>query len=158
MTGLRVQLWPGTYREPDIVFVLAEYVDRLEERYWRGADLAMEIVTGSREDCQRDLVQKKAEYAEADISEYWIVDPREKQITVLRLVDDAYKEHGVFSPGTTATSALLPGFAVDVTAVFQAANTRKITPPARPTRLDNPQYPAQTPAPAPPSAREHRPH
>jgi hypothetical protein len=36
------------------------------------------------------------------------------------LQGDAYVEHGVFARGAQATSALLPGFAVDVIAVFDA--------------------------------------
>ena len=42
---MRVQLWPGKFREPDIVFMAAEHADRLGEQFWRGADLVMEIVS-----------------------------------------------------------------------------------------------------------------
>ena len=48
--GLRVRLWKGTIREPDVVFMLAKHADRMGEEYWRGADLVMEVVSGSRED------------------------------------------------------------------------------------------------------------
>ena len=54
-------------------------------------------------------------------TEYWIVDPPEETLTVLTLDGEGYVEHGVFGGGETATSVLLPGFAVDVTAVFDAA-------------------------------------
>ena len=36
---LRIQLWAGKYREPDLVFMLKKHDDRREEQYWRGADL-----------------------------------------------------------------------------------------------------------------------
>ena len=49
---------------------------------------------------------------------YWIVDPRHDTITVLTLRDGGYVEHGVFPRGESATSPLLGGIAVDVTATF----------------------------------------
>ena len=42
---LRVQLWRGKFREPDIVFMATEHADRLAEQYWHGADLVMEVVS-----------------------------------------------------------------------------------------------------------------
>jgi len=35
----RVRLWPGKYREPDVVFMLTEHASRRHERFWEGADL-----------------------------------------------------------------------------------------------------------------------
>ncbi len=40
---------------------------------------------------------------------------------VLSLDGQSYREHGVFTPGQTATSVLPDGFGVEVTAVFAAA-------------------------------------
>ena len=113
---LRVQLWPGKYREPDIVFMLDEHAERKGERYWRGADLVMEVV--SPDDRRRDLVTKRREYAQAGIPEYWIIDPVERRITVLTLRGEQYAVHGLFDAGQQATSVLLDGFTVDVTSVF----------------------------------------
>ena len=45
----------------------------------------------------------------------------EQTIIVLALEDHTYRVHGEFGPGTEATSVLLPGFAVAVDAVFEAA-------------------------------------
>jgi Uma2 family endonuclease len=67
---------------------------------------------------RRDLVIKRAEYARARIREYWNVDRKRKQITVLRLKGKVYEVHGVFKEGAMATSRLLPGFDVAVTDVF----------------------------------------
>jgi Uma2 family endonuclease len=118
--GVRVRLWEGKYREPDVVFMLAEHASRITDDYWIGADLVMEVVSGSDNDRDRDLVEKRGEYARAGILEYWIVDPELGQITVLTLDGAAYAVHGVFSRGQPATSKLLPGFAVDVTAALAA--------------------------------------
>ena len=116
VSPLRVRLWHNKFREPDIVVMLAEHRDREGEQYFEGADLVVEVV--SEDDPQRDLVTKRDEYAQAAIPEYWIVEPKTETITVLRLEDGRYVEHGVFKRGAVATSALLAGFEVAVDAVF----------------------------------------
>ena len=89
---------------------------RNENAYWLGADLVIEIV--SPNDPTRDTVVKRADYAEAGIPEYWIVNPLDETITVLTLSGAAYIEHGVFRRGEDAGSVLLPGFSVAVSDVF----------------------------------------
>jgi Uma2 family endonuclease len=113
---LRIQLWSGKYREPDIVFMAAEHADRLGEQFWRGADLVMEVV--SPDDPRRETVTKRREYAQAGIPEYWIVDPAGASITVLTLRGQEYALHGEFVAGETATSVLLDRFTVEVSSVF----------------------------------------
>ena len=68
----------------------------------------------------RDLVEKRADYAEGGIPEYWIADPRDETITVLALEGESYVEHGRFGRGEAAASPLLAGFTADVSAVFDA--------------------------------------
>jgi Uma2 family endonuclease len=116
---LRVRLWPGKFREPDIVFMATAHTDRIGEEFWKGADLVMEVVSGDEEDRRRDLVVKRREYARARIGEYWIVDPQELRITVLRLAGKRYVVHGQFAKSAVATSHQLAGFKVDVTAVLR---------------------------------------
>jgi Uma2 family endonuclease len=115
---LRLRVRPGKYREPDLLLLRSADDARQRDDYWEGADLVVEIV--SPDDPNRDLVTKRTEYAQIGILEYWIVDPRSETITVLRLADASYGEHGVFGRGTRATSALFPDFAVSVDAVFDA--------------------------------------
>jgi len=121
--GVRVRLWEGKYREPDVVYLRAQHADRVTDDYWEGADLVMEVVSGNDDDRRRDLKKKREEYALAGIPEYWIVDPELDQITVLTLEGPTYSVHGEFKRGEQATSALLPGFAVDVTSAL-APNRR----------------------------------
>jgi Uma2 family endonuclease len=116
--GVRVKVAKGKFRVPDIVYMAKEHAGRIDEQYWTGADLAMEVVSGRPKDRTRDLVKKRAEYARAHIREYWIVDPKKEQIVVLRLQGKRYAVHGTFLASSAATSVLLPGFAVDVSAVF----------------------------------------
>jgi Uma2 family endonuclease len=117
---LSVQLRSGKFRQPDVVFMLTEHASRITEDFWIGADLVMEVVSGSADDRRRDLVEKREDYAKTGIPEYWIVDPDLARITVLFLDGSAYAVHGEFARGQQATSKLLPGFAVDVTAVLEA--------------------------------------
>ncbi|HID51581.1 MAG TPA: Uma2 family endonuclease [Anaerolineae bacterium] len=78
----------------------------------------MEVV--SPNDRERDEVVKKEAYARAGIAEYWLVDSQQKQITVYSLQDGRYAIHGLFKFGDAAVSALLPGFSVEVSSVFDA--------------------------------------
>lgn len=115
---LRVRIRARKFREPDLVLVIDAKDPRRQNRYWQGADLALEVVSADKP--ERDLVEKRGDYAEAGIPEYWIVNPETESVTVLQLEDSAYVEHRVFGRGTQATSALLPGFAVSVDAIFDA--------------------------------------
>ena len=80
LAPMRVQLWPGKFREPDILFMRSEHDDRRSDRFWEGADLVMEVV--SPDDPERDKVTKRREYAQAGIPEYWIVEPVDSSISV----------------------------------------------------------------------------
>jgi Uma2 family endonuclease len=42
---LRVQLWPGKFREPNVLFRLRANLGRILEQYWQGADLVIEVVS-----------------------------------------------------------------------------------------------------------------
>jgi len=116
--ALRLQIRPEKFREPDLLVLRRADDPRAQNRYWLGADLVVEIV--SADDPERDTVEKVADYAEAGIPEYWIVNPLDATVTVLALEDGAYVEHGVFRRGAQATSRLLAGFSVSVGAVFEA--------------------------------------
>ncbi len=117
-----LHLAPGKWRTPDLLALLDKHDGRSQERYWIGADLVLEVVNPDKP--ERDLVEKRQEYAAAGIPEYWIVNPFDETITVLTLGNDPtaglYVEHGIFGRGQLATSSLLTGFGVAVDAVFDA--------------------------------------
>lgn len=61
-------------REPDVLFVGADHLDRLTPTYLDGpADLVIEVI--SPESIGRDRGDKFSEYEQAGISEYWLLDP-----------------------------------------------------------------------------------
>lgn len=122
--GIRVRLWPGKYREPDIVFMAKEHEARIGDDYWKGADLVVEIVSGGTDNRDRDLREKRHDYAKGRIPEYWIIDPEKGQIIVYRLGNGRYSLHGKFEKGEVAQSAKWPAFSVVVDDVFRAGKLR----------------------------------
>jgi Uma2 family endonuclease len=115
---LRLRIRSRKFREPDIILLLSATDERRQNRYWLGADLALEVV--SEDKPERDLIGKRGDYAEARIPEYWIVNPQTETITVLRLQGDFYEEAGIYRRGQSAASVLMPGFTVVVDDVFNA--------------------------------------
>ena len=62
-------------REPDILFITNEHLERLLENRLDGpADLVVEVI--SADSVRRDREDKYKEYREAGIPEYWVIDPR----------------------------------------------------------------------------------
>ena len=68
-----------------------------------------------------DRGRKRRLYASCGVPEYWIVNPEDETITVLRLDGNNYAEHGIFRRGDTATSPLLTGFTIPASSVFDAS-------------------------------------
>ena len=116
---MRVKLRPDKFREPDLAFMLDEHASRKNNEFWDGADLVIEVV--NEDNPNRDLRIKRGDYAEAGIPEYWIVDPRTKTVTVLRLENGMYLTHAEATGMGKVESALLAGFGAEVEEVFAAA-------------------------------------
>ena len=117
----RVRIDALHFREPDVLFVAKQNQARRHEQYWEVIDIAIEIV--SPDDLDRDLIDKRDDYACAGIPEYWIVDPRDDSIQVLQLADGSYRETDS-ECHSTATSIVLDGFSVDVAELFREARAK----------------------------------
>ena len=115
---LRLRLWPGKIREPDLVFLASARDPRRQNQFWTGADLVVEVV--SPDDPERDLMTKRREYAQAGIPEYWIVDQRTETILILSLAGASYSERR-YRRGEQALSVTFPALVVDVSAALDAA-------------------------------------
>jgi len=77
-------------REPDLLFVAREHLDRLQEAHLEGpADLVVEIV--SLESGGRDRGDKFYEYARGGVQEYWLLDPQWKWAEFYQLEGDHYR-------------------------------------------------------------------
>lgn len=113
---LPVRLWSQKYREPDLVFLRhgrPEYQGVTD-----GADLVVEVVSEGEANRHRDLVTKRAEYAQAGIPEYWIVDPRERTLIVLSGLGKDYSTVSVYRPGEVARSSTIADLQITLDQVF----------------------------------------
>ena len=126
-TGRKVQTGDRSGRISDLLIYLKE-LDRSapEQELADRPDLVVEVVSPGRRQRDRDLVEKRREYAAAGVPEYWIVDPEEECIVVLHLAsreteqdgDRVYAEEARYGRGDQAVCVSLDDFTVDVSAVL----------------------------------------
>ena len=114
-----IRLAPGHLREPDLF--VARPSDSDEPPAAADVLWVLEIVSPGPLNRDRDLIDKRRDYAQARIPEYWIVDPAEETVTVLSLDAESYRVHGEFKRGSVATSPLFPELQINVTELFDAA-------------------------------------
>jgi Uma2 family endonuclease len=100
-------LWIGLGRTPRV----KEDVPRI----------AVEFVSESRRDRRRDYQEKKVEYMELGIGEYWIIDRFRRTLTVVRKIADVIEEV-VVSEGETYRTGMLPGFVLDLENLLAVAD------------------------------------
>jgi Uma2 family endonuclease len=94
--------------EPDLAVVLKNRLHVVRRGFIKGRpDLALEIV--SPDSVERDYVLKRAQYQEAKVPEYWIVDEMKQKMILLRLGRDGeYREQRLRQGALYSTA--LPGF------------------------------------------------
>jgi Uma2 family endonuclease len=106
----------STVLEPDIVFVSKARQSILKAACIEGApDLAVEVTSDSSRTIDRFV--KRDRYAEFDVPEYWLLDPVEPRIEVLRLEGGKYRVLAVFGPGDTLESPTFPGLRIPVSSL-----------------------------------------
>ena len=113
---MRLKIREARFREPDLLLLLNARDRRRQDRFWLGADLVVEVV--SPDDPERDYIQKRQDYADAKVSEYWIVDPQRDEINILSLRQDQYIDQGTYGVQDIAYSSLLEGFTLSVSKVL----------------------------------------
>lgn len=117
-----IRLWAGKFREPDIVVYLTEHLDRITQTFGGVPDLVVEVLSPSTRDI--DLTTKFREYAQAGVSEYWMVDPPARNIQVHVLKEGQYASLGHFGKGQSAPSMILPGFLMAVDEIMSEAKSK----------------------------------
>lgn len=105
-------------REPDILIILNEHLDRIKPTFVDGAaDICIEIV--SPESVSRDYGDKFKEYEAAGVREYWLLDPERHVFDIHVLQPNGlYARNPVDAQGRVV-SMLLPGFALDPALVWR---------------------------------------
>jgi Uma2 family endonuclease len=81
------------------------------------AGIVIEVVCTSS--THRDYENKREDYWELGVREYWIVDLDRRSLTVLRRGRGKWTEKAVAEDGSY-TSRLLPGFTLNLAPVFAA--------------------------------------
>ncbi len=105
-------------REPDLLFVAQEHLDRLKETYLDGpADLVVEII--SPESLERDRGAKFVEYEAGGVPEYWLLDPLRRWVEFYRLGEDGRYRAAFAGAEGTYHSVALPGFWLRVEWLWQ---------------------------------------
>ena len=103
--------------QPDILFISNNRRDIIGDRNIQGApDLVIEILSPETEDRDRGI--KRDQYLRFGVREYWIIDPQERTVEVLRAGDTQFETVRVYPEGTTATSPILEGIRVEVDRLF----------------------------------------
>ncbi|HZE64871.1 MAG TPA: Uma2 family endonuclease [Pyrinomonadaceae bacterium] len=105
---------------PDLAFVRNERWDEVVtgEKFTRAVDLVIEIVSPGKENRERDLTVKRQLYAKYGVREYWIVDSENLSVFIFRLREQTLEEIVVVSGDKEVTSPQLPGFQLQVKAIF----------------------------------------
>jgi len=100
--------------QPDLLFVSTEHLSILTKANIKGVpDIVVEILSeGTR---RKDETTKLLKYEESGVQEYWIIDPEDDVVHILRLSGEKYERIIV---GGNITSPLLPGFSVTLKAIF----------------------------------------
>lgn len=105
-------------REPDVLFVARDHLDRLKPTYLDGpADLVVEII--SPESRGRDRGDKFYEYEAARIPEYWLLDPDTLRAEFYQLDAEGRYQLGPLDGEGRYHSRALPGFWLRVAWLWQ---------------------------------------
>ena len=114
-----VILEKGNVCQPDVFFLSkGKRGFSTEEGVFGTPDLTVEVV--SKGSVVRDYVEKKNDYEQFGVSEYWIIDPLSETIIVYALVNAKYVVFSAVEEAGTASSKLLEGFQLTFEEVFQS--------------------------------------
>jgi Uma2 family endonuclease len=83
--------------------------------------IAIEFVSASKRNFQRDYLDKRDEYLSAGVLEYWIIDRFRRRMTVVRGRAEQVTEM-VITEQETYTTPLLPGFALPLAQLLAVAD------------------------------------
>jgi len=103
----------GLKRRPDIAFVATENIKKAKGYYYGAPDLAIEIISPSER--PGEIRKKLRQYVDYGVKQVWQVYPDNQEI-IVHFPDNTSKTYRVGD--TISGGDLLPGFSLDVAAVF----------------------------------------
>lgn len=88
-------------RIPDLVILREEHPELTRRRLTITRQmppprLVAEVISPGMQNRKRDTIDKRRQYAEINVPEYWLIDPESQTFTVLQLENEHYTEDGVF--------------------------------------------------------------
>jgi Uma2 family endonuclease len=88
-------------RYPDLTVIREEHIQQLRPRNTIRLSMqpplvVIEAVSPGLSNRERDYIDKRKQYQDRGIPEYWLIDPARATVTVLELTDGIYRELGVF--------------------------------------------------------------
>jgi Uma2 family endonuclease len=86
------------------------------------ATIAAEFVSAGRRNQKRDYQEKRREYQEAGLKEYWIIDRFQRTMTVLQFRNKRTVVKKMIRENETYESPSLPGFQVPLAKLLEAAD------------------------------------
>lgn len=97
---VEVQGKPKT-RYPDLVILREEHLSLTERRLFIRLEMpnpqvVVEVVSPGKDNRKRDYTDKREQYQQRGIPEYWLLNPETQTIEVLELKDGRYAEFGRF--------------------------------------------------------------
>ncbi len=115
-----VILSDDTILQPDVLYVAKSRRGIVGDRINGPPDLVIEVLSAGAE--RRDRVQKLDLYAQYNVPEFWIVDPKAQHIEFLILQDGRY----VITPnaGDSYQSPRLPEIVIDLRAFWRDVDDR----------------------------------
>jgi Uma2 family endonuclease len=103
---------PHLQYEPDLCFIRKQREFIVKEKFIDGPpDLIIEVISESNR--THDTVVKFQNYAQHGVAEYWLVDPRDNEISTWRQNGDQYLLLGRASPGGCVLTEVLNGLELD---------------------------------------------
>ena len=113
MAPVGVYLDDKNFVEPDVLFLRADHLDRVQGAYVRAApDLVIEVSSPSTR--KRDVTKKRELYERFGVAEYWFVDLDADRVEVYRLDEGRYGSPTLLMRGDTLVCEQTPGFSIAV--------------------------------------------
>ncbi|MBD2292807.1 Uma2 family endonuclease [Anabaena sphaerica FACHB-251] len=110
-------------RYPDLTIIRAEHIQQLAKRNTIRLSmlpplLVVEVVSPGELQRDRDFIAKRLQYQDCGIPEYWIIDPENKTVLVLELIDGIYHEVGIFAGDDLVISPQFQELSLCVSQIF----------------------------------------
>jgi len=101
--------------QPDVLFVSNERQSIIRDQIWGAPDLVVEVLSSGTE--QHDRHAKRGWYRQYGVREYWLVDPKQTQLTILDFTG-ALPAERIVRGGRAARSSVLPDLVVKSFEIF----------------------------------------